>query len=151
MFQQTIKNFNINFNVANERATFSSGDLITGQISFDLTTKSKITSITMQLRGKANVHWSTGGGGGGRRRRRQRRHYSAKVDFFNLKSDILPENHGMRPVRPFAYLSGLRTNSPCRGESHSVCVPLAATGEAAKLQPGTYVYPFTCHIPHGCV
>lgn len=150
MFQQTIKNFNINYNVANERGTFSSGDLITGHISFDLTTKSKIISITMELRGKADVHWSTGGGGG-RRRRRQRRHYSAKVDFFNLKSVILQENHGMQSVRPFACMTGLQTIGPCSGESHSVCVPLAATGERAKLQPGTHVYPFTCQIPHGCV
>lgn len=95
MFLQTVTNFNINFNVLNERRTFSSGDLITGHISFDLTKETKITSITMALTGKANVHWSTGGGGGGRRRR-HRRHFSAKLEFFNFKNVILQENNGMR-------------------------------------------------------
>ncbi|XP_068560321.1 arrestin domain-containing protein 3-like isoform X2 [Cebidichthys violaceus] len=91
MFQQTIKNFNINFNVLNETNSFSSGDLITGHVSFDLTKETKITSISMALTGRANVHWSTGGGGG-RRRRRHRKHHTAKLDFFNFKSVILQEN-----------------------------------------------------------
>ncbi|XP_044053679.1 arrestin domain-containing protein 3-like isoform X2 [Siniperca chuatsi] len=51
-------------------------------------TETKITSITMALTGKAKVHWSTGGGG----RERRRRHYSAKLDFFNLKSVIVQGN-----------------------------------------------------------
>ncbi|XP_070761240.1 arrestin domain-containing protein 3-like [Enoplosus armatus] len=91
MFQQTVKNFNITFNVLNEGHTFSSGDQMTGHISFDLTKATKITSITMALSGRANVHWSTGGGGR-RKRRRRRRHYSAKLDFFNFKSVILQDN-----------------------------------------------------------
>lgn len=93
MFQQTIKNFTINFNTLNQRNTVSSGDLITGHISFDLTKETKINSITLRLKGEADVHWSAGGGGGGRKRRRQRRHYSAKLDFFNLES-VLVQQHG---------------------------------------------------------
>lgn len=97
MFQQTVKNFNINFNVLNERNTFSSGDLIAGHISFDLTKETKITSITMALTGRANVHWSTGGGGSGKRRRRRRNH-TAKLEFFNFKTVIMQENSGMRSL-----------------------------------------------------
>ncbi|CAJ1068485.1 arrestin domain-containing protein 3-like [Xyrichtys novacula] len=88
MFQSTIKNFSIQFNPLNERNTVSGGDLVTGHISFELTKQTKITSITMAMKGKANVHWTRGGGG----KNKSRRHYSARLDFFNLKSAILQEN-----------------------------------------------------------
>ncbi|XP_037634681.1 arrestin domain-containing protein 3-like [Sebastes umbrosus] len=88
MFKQPIKNFSINFNALNERNTIYSGALLTGHISFDLTTKTKITSITMALGGKANVHWSRGGGG----KKRRRTTVSAKLVYFNLESAILQEN-----------------------------------------------------------
>ncbi|XP_071755861.1 arrestin domain-containing protein 3-like [Centroberyx gerrardi] len=91
MFQQTFKNYNINFNALNERNTFSSGDLITGQIFFELTKPTKINSITLALTGKAHVHWSSSGGGS-RKRRRQRRNFSAKLEFFNIKRDIVQGN-----------------------------------------------------------
>ncbi|XP_018525225.1 arrestin domain-containing protein 3 [Lates calcarifer] len=90
MFEQTFKNFQINFSALNERNTFSSGDPITGQISFELTKETKITLMTVKLTGKADVHWSSGGGGG--RRGRQRRHYSAKLNFFDFKNVIMQEN-----------------------------------------------------------
>lgn len=87
MFQQTIKNFKIHFNFLNGRTTFSCGDLITGHISFELTKQTAITCIMMQVKGWVKVHWSSGS-------RKHRRHYSAKVDFFDLKSVILHENQG---------------------------------------------------------
>uniref|UniRef100_A0A8D3AAR8 Arrestin C-terminal-like domain-containing protein n=2 Tax=Scophthalmus maximus TaxID=52904 RepID=A0A8D3AAR8_SCOMX len=91
MFEQTFKNFKINFNAVNERSTFSSGDLVTGHISFELTKETKIASISMELKGRAHVHWSTQGSGG-RKRRRGRRHFSATLDFFNFRSAILHEH-----------------------------------------------------------
>ncbi|XP_061527766.1 arrestin domain-containing protein 3-like [Phycodurus eques] len=84
MFDKTIKDFRINFNALNEKNTFSSGDLVTGQISFELSKATKIRSITMCLTGKVDVHWSSGGG-------KHKRTYHAKMDFFHLKSMILQE------------------------------------------------------------
>ncbi|XP_077378176.1 arrestin domain-containing protein 3-like [Festucalex cinctus] len=81
---KTFKDFNINFNALSESNTFSSGDLITGQISFELSKATKISSIKMCLTGKVNVHWSSGTG------KRKRTHH-ARIDFFNLKSMILQE------------------------------------------------------------
>nr|XP_046242921.1 arrestin domain-containing protein 3-like [Scatophagus argus] len=88
MFQQTFKNFNINFNRLNAENSYSSGDLITGHISFDLTKETKITSITMAVKGKADVHWSSGSGG----KNGQRRNYHAEVKYFDLKAVIVAEN-----------------------------------------------------------
>uniref|UniRef100_A0A3Q2VAW5 Arrestin C-terminal-like domain-containing protein n=1 Tax=Haplochromis burtoni TaxID=8153 RepID=A0A3Q2VAW5_HAPBU len=61
MFEQTIRNFKINFIRHDGRNSFSSGDQIIGHISFDLTKETKITSITMRLKGNVNVHWTAGG------------------------------------------------------------------------------------------
>ncbi|KAM4615877.1 arrestin domain-containing protein 3-like [Polymixia lowei] len=90
MFEQTFKNFNINLNALNERNSYSSGELMTGQISFVLSKETKINSITLSLKGIAKVHWSTGGGGG--KRGSKRKHFSAKLEFFNLKRIILQED-----------------------------------------------------------
>lgn len=95
MFQQTITNFNINYDVYNESRTFSSGDRVTGQIFFELKKETKFSAISMEFRGKAHVHWSTSAG------KNRRRHYSAKVDYFRIKSSILQDS-GMPPPRRFA-------------------------------------------------
>lgn len=90
MFEKTVKNFAINFNSYHGRGTFKSGDLITGQFSFELTKEVKISHITMEVVGKAEVHWSTPGSG----KKRSRRHYSAQLEFFKLKSTIMEDNGG---------------------------------------------------------
>ncbi|XP_053727079.1 arrestin domain-containing protein 3-like [Synchiropus splendidus] len=110
MFEQTFKNFTINFNSVSERFTVSSGDIVTGQLGFDLTKDTSINSITIKIVGQVNVHWSSGSS-------KNRRHYSAKVEYFKLKSNLLQNG--------------------------------AVSSAAAKLRPGRYAYPFTCHIPHG--
>ncbi|XP_041642668.1 arrestin domain-containing protein 3-like isoform X1 [Cheilinus undulatus] len=84
---QTIKNFNIHFNSLNERNTIGSGDLVTGHVSFELTKETKITSITMAIRGKASVSWLSD-----RTRKRSERHrYSAKLEYFDVKSFIIQD------------------------------------------------------------
>lgn len=84
MFPAAIKNFTISYSVGNGRRTFTSGDLMTGHFSFDLTKETKVTSITMQAIGKAKVHWATGGG-----KNSSRRHFRETQEFFNLRSVIL--------------------------------------------------------------
>uniref|UniRef100_A0A3B4GWW3 Arrestin domain-containing protein 3-like n=1 Tax=Pundamilia nyererei TaxID=303518 RepID=A0A3B4GWW3_9CICH len=123
MFEQTIRNFKINFIRHDGRNSFSSGDQIIGHISFDLTKETKITSITMRLKGNVNVHWTAGGGGG---KQETRKRYSARLDFFDLKGVILQEDRGI----------------------HCLCPFLIAT-RGTKLQLGTHVYPFTCQLPLG--
>ncbi|KAM9360930.1 arrestin domain-containing protein 3-like [Symphorus nematophorus] len=90
MFQQTIQNFDIHLNALNERGTFFSGQMVTGNISFELKKMTKITSITMELKGKVHVHWRSGTG-------KRRRYYSAKLELFNLRGVILQENRAVQP------------------------------------------------------
>ncbi len=92
MFQPTIKNFKINFNALNQLSTFTRGDLMTGQISFELTKETKIASITMTVRGKAKVDWVSSEGG----RKKRGSPQNAKLDLLELKSVILQGDNGMR-------------------------------------------------------
>ncbi|XP_057686904.1 arrestin domain-containing protein 3-like [Corythoichthys intestinalis] len=81
MLEKTITDFNINFDTLNQGNTFSSGDLLTGHISFNLSKATKIRSISMCLAGKVDVHWTSG-------TKKRKRHYYAKIDVFTLKSMI---------------------------------------------------------------
>lgn len=116
MFGQTIKNFVINLNAPNGRSTISSGDLVEGHISFDLTKETKITSITVELRGRAHVHWSSGGG-------KNKRNISSKVDFFKLKSVVLQDNGSMRPPRLLHARKTKHQSVLVGSDSRGVCVP----------------------------
>uniref|UniRef100_A0A8C5IBR7 Arrestin domain-containing protein 3-like n=1 Tax=Gouania willdenowi TaxID=441366 RepID=A0A8C5IBR7_GOUWI len=85
MLGSSFQNFVFNFNNMNERNTVCSGDLLMGNISFDLTKKTKITSISIALSGKAYVYWSTGSS-------KNRRTHSARLTFFNFNNVLLQEN-----------------------------------------------------------
>ncbi|XP_031426523.1 arrestin domain-containing protein 3-like [Clupea harengus] len=82
MFGKTLKNFSVNFFSPNPRGTFSGGETVSGEISFELTQDTKIQNISMALKGKAKVSWAVRRGG-------KRRVVSAKVELFNLKSYVL--------------------------------------------------------------
>ncbi|KAM4616812.1 arrestin domain-containing protein 3-like [Polymixia lowei] len=60
---------------------------MTGQISFDLSKATKINSLTLSLKGIADVHWSISG-----KKKDGQKHFDAKLEFFNLKSLILQED-----------------------------------------------------------
>lgn len=105
MFEETFQNFTINFNALNPKVTFSGGDLMTGQMLFDLSKEAKIQSIMMTLKGKASVLWheqrrgpSTRTGVGRRRRRGaprgRRQTYSAELNFFNISHVVMQANDG---------------------------------------------------------
>lgn len=107
MFEETFQNFTINFNALNPKVTFSGGDLMSGQVLFDLSKEAKIQSIMMTLKGKANVLWHEQNRGPsttstmmrtGRRRRGaprgRRRTYSAELNFFNISHIVMQANDG---------------------------------------------------------
>lgn len=88
MFSPTFKSYNINLDTRNEGNTVYSGDILTGQVSFEITKTIKITSITMLMKGIVHVHWTSGS-------RKHRRHHSEKRQFFNFNNVILNEGNGM--------------------------------------------------------
>lgn len=83
MFEKTFQNVAINFDSVNGRTTFTSGDLITGQLSFQLTNETKISYITLMVLGKAEVRWTSGA--------KRRTTHSARLEFFKQKSTVLED------------------------------------------------------------
>ncbi|XP_030647698.1 arrestin domain-containing protein 3-like [Chanos chanos] len=97
MFGETFKNFTINFNALNPRASFSSGDVLSGQIQFELTKDTKVHSITLCLEGGAKVSWTTRRRG--RKGRTRTQVHSARLEFFKFKHALLQENNATGPSR----------------------------------------------------
>ncbi|XP_062310837.1 arrestin domain-containing protein 3-like [Osmerus eperlanus] len=93
--QETFSDFNIKFNALNENASFSSGDCMTGEISFVLSTITKLRSIEISLNGKAHVFWRTCTGS---LRRRRIKNHSANKDVFNFRAVVLEENTAIGPT-----------------------------------------------------
>lgn len=139
MFDKTVKNFAIVFHSGNGQSTFKSGDLITGQLSFELTKEVKISHITMEVVGKADVHWSRPGG-----KKRSRRHYSAQLEFFRLRSTIMEDNGGRlsaacaspltvwgEPFHPVCFLSQLSPD-----QQNSLPVPTCSPSRVSFRKGG---------------
>ncbi|XP_039874907.1 arrestin domain-containing protein 3-like [Simochromis diagramma] len=151
MFEQTIRNFKINFIRHDGRNNFSSGDQIIGHISFDLTKETKITSITMRLKGNANVRLD-------RRRRwretgneetllckagllRLKRSYFARRQGYSWDKtstrDACVSVHMSAPTR--APLSGSNSVTPCSLWCNSSPVTLTVSVATKAFTPGETV------------
>ncbi|XP_062399226.1 arrestin domain-containing protein 3-like [Sardina pilchardus] len=86
MFGETFKNVSINFTSPHPNCTFTSGDMVSGEMRLELSKDVKIQHISMTLKGKAKVRWTTRSGSGKRRRTRV---HTAKVEFFKLESNVV--------------------------------------------------------------
>lgn len=52
-----VKNFSVEYNLANRSNVFSSGDYIAGRVAFEVTRHCKIDSLWVKMKGKAKVRW----------------------------------------------------------------------------------------------
>ncbi|KAJ8380578.1 hypothetical protein SKAU_G00013560 [Synaphobranchus kaupii] len=86
MFGETFTSFEINFDALNERNVFVCGDVISGRIIFKISKEIRVNSITVIVKGKASVAWSTGSS-------KHRRHHSAREEYFTMKcEDVIQQN-----------------------------------------------------------
>ncbi|XP_076127090.1 arrestin domain-containing protein 3a isoform X2 [Alosa pseudoharengus] len=86
MFGETFKNVSIDFISSHPNCTFSSGDMISGEMKFELSKDVKIQHISMTLKGKAKISWTTRRGSG---KSRHTRVHSAKLELFKLESIVV--------------------------------------------------------------
>lgn len=97
-----VKSFSVGYNPINESNIFTSGDCITGQVTFELSKDCKIDSLCVKLKGKAKVKWRS-------RYRRQVLAYSDKQKYFSIKHVIIQKDQGNnvigqgRHVYPFTF------------------------------------------------
>ncbi|KAL2103365.1 hypothetical protein ACEWY4_000233 [Coilia grayii] len=86
MLGETFQNVAVNFVSSNPKCVFHSGEVISGEMRFELSKEVKIQKMSMTLKGKAKFDWSTRSGSG---KHRRSRHHSAKLEFFKLDSIVL--------------------------------------------------------------
>ncbi|KAL0192375.1 hypothetical protein M9458_010671, partial [Cirrhinus mrigala] len=54
----TVKSISVTYNPINQGNTFTSGDLISGQVILDVAKDTQIQSLSVKIKGKAEVCWS---------------------------------------------------------------------------------------------
>lgn len=79
------KDFALTYEAVNKEGTFSSGDELVGSVSFTLKEKTTVQSLSVKVKGAADVHWTEGSGD-------HRRSYSAKRVYCKDKQYVLMKN-----------------------------------------------------------
>ncbi|KAG8012098.1 Arrestin domain-containing protein 3 [Nibea albiflora] len=82
-----IKEFTVVYNPINSSNTFTSGDYVTGQVTFELDKDCKINSLSVKLKGKAEVLWTEFHG-------QEIKSYHSKLKYFSIKEMIIQKGHG---------------------------------------------------------
>lgn len=82
-----VKKFTLGYNAINSSNTFNSGDCVTGQITFKLDKDCKINSLSVKLKGKAEVRWNEYSID-------KVKSYHSKVKYFSIKEAIIQKGHG---------------------------------------------------------
>ncbi|XP_063050021.1 arrestin domain-containing protein 3-like [Engraulis encrasicolus] len=91
MFGETFKTFSVNFVSPNPTGVFHRGEVVSGEMRFELSKQVKIQKMTMTVKGKAKVHWTTRSGSG---KHRHTNHHHGKVVFFQLGNVVLQPQDG---------------------------------------------------------
>lgn len=86
MFGETFKNMSVNLVSSNPRGTFISGDELRGKLKFELSKDINIQYISMALRGRAKVVWTTRSGSG---KHRHTTTHTGKHEYFKIEGFIL--------------------------------------------------------------
>ncbi|XP_035513994.1 arrestin domain-containing protein 2-like [Morone saxatilis] len=113
-----VKSFSVGYNPINKSNIFASGNQITGQITLELEKECKIDSLSVKLKGKAEVSWTENYG-------RTTVRYHAKDKYFSIKQFIIVEG---------------------RGKSSTYVIQFETTYYDLVYR-GCHVYPFTFLIP----
>ncbi|XP_050966170.1 arrestin domain-containing protein 3-like isoform X1 [Labeo rohita] len=115
----TVKNIAVTYNPINQGNTFSSGDFISGQVILDVAKDTQMQSLSVKIKGKAEVCWSE-------RHGKTTVVYSDKEKFYSVKRFFVREDktHGNEML-----------NDPS-GQPYS-----------SVVASGRHVYPFTFQLP----
>lgn len=83
----SVKNFTVGYNPLNKSNTFSSGDYLMGQVTFELTNECEVQSLFVKLKGKAQVSWTENYG-------KTIVTYQSKEKYFSIKQFVIQESMG---------------------------------------------------------
>ncbi|KAL1274783.1 hypothetical protein QQF64_027597 [Cirrhinus molitorella] len=117
----TVKNISVTYNPINQGNTFTSGDFISGQVILDVAKDTQIQSLSVKIKGKAEVCWSE-------RHGQTTIVYSDKEKYYSVKRFFVSEDKTHGNDREML-------NDPS-GQPYS-----------SVVAPGRHVYPFTFQLP----
>ncbi|KAF4112984.1 arrestin domain-containing protein 3-like [Onychostoma macrolepis] len=115
----TVKNISVTYNPINQSNTFTSGDFISGQVILDVAKDTQMQSLSVKIKGKAEVCWTE-------RHGKTTVVYSDKEKYYSVESFFVREDktHGNEMLKDPS------------GQPYS-----------SVVAPGRHVYPFTFQLP----
>uniref|UniRef100_A0A8C1FRD3 Arrestin C-terminal-like domain-containing protein n=1 Tax=Cyprinus carpio carpio TaxID=630221 RepID=A0A8C1FRD3_CYPCA len=117
----TVKNISVTYNPINQSNTFTSGDFISGQVILDVAKDTQMQSLSVKIKGKAEVYWTE-------RHGQTTVVYSDKEKYYSVERFFVLEDKTHGNIREML-------NDPS-GQPYSMVVA-----------PGRHVYPFTFQLP----
>ncbi|XP_043099793.1 arrestin domain-containing protein 3 [Puntigrus tetrazona] len=115
----TVKNISVTYNPINQSNIFTSGDFISGQVILDVAKDTHMQSLSVKIKGKAEVCWTE-------RHGKTTIVYSDKEKYYSVQRFFVSENktHGNEMLKDPS------------GQPYS-----------SVVAPGRHVYPFTFQLP----
>ncbi|KAL4612952.1 arrestin domain-containing protein 3-like [Arapaima gigas] len=144
----SVNSISIRYNLVNEQNIFSNGDILTGRVVVVISKETKIETLIVKARGKAQVHWTEQQG-------KYIDHYRSKENCLNLDHIILSrkKNKGesnivLAPgshVYPFSFRMPRSMPSTFKGEYGSVEYKVEAKLSRSWWLPSKAKSVFTFH------
>ncbi|XDV20305.1 hypothetical protein PO909_025654, partial [Leuciscus waleckii] len=117
----TVKNISVTYNPINQNNTFTSGDFISGQVILDVAKDTQMQSLSVKIKGKAEVCWSE-------RHGKTTVVYSDKEKYYSVEKFFVREEK-------------------THGNDHETLRDPSGQPYSSVVAPGHHVYPFTFQLP----
>ncbi|XP_067294350.1 arrestin domain-containing protein 3-like [Pseudorasbora parva] len=117
----TVKNISVIYNPINQSNTFTSGDFISGQVILDVAKDTQMQSLSVKIKGKAEVCWSEHYG-------KTTVVYSDKEKYYSVERFFVREDK-------------------THGNDHEMLRDSSGQPYPSVVAPGRHVYPFTFQLP----
>uniref|UniRef100_A0A673NPL4 Arrestin domain-containing protein 3-like n=1 Tax=Sinocyclocheilus rhinocerous TaxID=307959 RepID=A0A673NPL4_9TELE len=122
----TVKNISVIYNPTNQSNTFTSGDFISGQVILDVAKDTQMQSLSVKIKGKAEVCWTE-------RHGQTTVVYSDKEKYYSVERFFVMEDK-------------------THGNDHEMLNDPSGQPYSLVVAPGRHVYPFTFQLPqHVCL
>ncbi|XP_040898391.1 arrestin domain-containing protein 3-like [Toxotes jaculatrix] len=118
----TVKSLKVTYNPINEKNTFTSGDLLCGQVALEVAKDCQIESLSIKFKGKAEVLWTE-------------RHGQTTV-VYHSKDKYFSQKHYF-----------IRDKNHTGNDNQTLLTTQHGDTYSSVVAPGCHVYPFTFQIP----
>ncbi|XP_056602081.1 arrestin domain-containing protein 3-like [Triplophysa dalaica] len=117
----TVKSISVIYSPINQDNTFTNGDFISGQVILDVAKETEMQSLSIKIKGKADVQWSEHYG-------KTTVVYSDKEKFYSMERFFVREDKS-------------------HGNDHELLKDPSGQAYSSVVAPGRHVYPFVFQLP----